>query len=215
MTRSYLPDKHIETAATRLLGGYEHKFGAITVPPVPVEDIADAYLDLRILWDTLSEPVGTSLLAGLSPGKRMIVFNESRREVIEDTQGLYNTVMGHEIGHWELHVEHSVGLQQRLPKLDQEYDCLFQEATSTQGPKEMQAHRFMGFLLMPSHLLSKAIRDIDLTSWKNLYELRQLFQVTISALRIRLERLGVLYVASDGQLYPSLQEYHGQKRMML
>lgn len=215
MTRSYLPDRYIETVATRLLGLYEHKFGIVPAPPVPVEDIADVFLDLRILWDTLSEPTGTSLLAGLSPRERMIVFNESRREVIEGTQGLYNTVLAHEIGHWELHVERNVEDQQQLPNFDQEYDCLYQEATSTQGQKEAQAHKFMGFLLMPSHLLSKAIWDVDLTSWSNLYELRQLFQVTISALTIRLERLGLLYVTPDGQLYPSLQEYHGQRRMLL
>ena len=211
MTQTYLQDTHIETAAVQLLGRYEGEFGDIPAPPVPVEDIADGFLDLRILWDTLSEPVGTSLLAGLSPSKRMIVFNESRREVIEGTQGLYNTVLAHEIGHWELHADHAVNVQRELPK----FDCLYQEATSTQGPKETQAHRFMGFLLMPSHLLTEATRDVDLTSWTNLYSLRQLFQVTISALTIRLERLGVLYVASDGQLYPSLQEYHGQRRMIL
>ena len=45
--------------------------------------------------------------------------------------------------------------------------------------------------------------------------LREQFQVTISALKIRLVRLGVLYVATDGQLYSSLQEYHGQTRLAL
>lgn len=68
---------------------------------------------------------------------------------------------------------------------------------------------------MPSHLLRKAIRDVELTSWPSLYGLRNLFRVTISALTIRLERLGILYVAIDGQLYPSVQEYHGQRRMAL
>ena len=68
---------------------------------------------------------------------------------------------------------------------------------------------------MPSYLLLEAIHDVELTSWPNLYKLRELFQVTISALTIRLERLGVFYVATDGQLYPSLQEYHGQTRLAL
>ena len=64
-------------------------------------------------------------------------------------------------------------------------------------------------------LLWDSVRDIELTSWPNLYRLRDLFEVTISALTIRLERLGVLYVSKDGQLYPSRQEYHGQTRMAL
>ena len=212
MTTRYLPDVHIERQVTRLLNRYEREFEAVTEPPVPVEDIADGLLDLRILWDALPEAAGTSTLAGLDPDERMIKFNESRRNVIEETPGLYNTVLGHEIGHWELHVD-TGGPQQQLPQFAQVYECLYQETTCTRGPKETQAHRFMGFLLMPSSLLWEAIRAVEITTWPNLYRLRELFQVTISALRIRLERLGVLYVAADGQLYPSLQEYHGQTRL--
>ena len=215
MTTRYLPDGHIERQATRLLNRYERELEAVTEPPVPVEDIADGLLDLRILWDALPESAGTSTLAGLNPPERMIKFNESRQQVFQETPGLYNTVLGHEIGHWDLHVDHSLAAQQQFPELDQVYECLYQESTCTQGPNETQAHRFMAFLLMPSQLLWEAIRDVDLTSWPNLYRLRELFQVTISALTIRLERLGVLYVATDGQLYPSLQEYHGQTRLAL
>ena len=215
MTIRYLPDVHIERQATRLLNRYELEFEAVTEPPVPVEDIADGLLELGILWDSVSEADGTSTLAGLNPPERMIKFNESRRQVFEETPGLYNTMLGHEIGHWELHVDHKSAAQQQLPKLEQVYECLYQESTCTRGPKETQAHRFMGFLLMPSSLLWEAIRDVELTNWTNLYRLRELFQVTISALKIRLERLDVLYVARDGQLYPSSQEYHGQTRLAL
>ena len=215
MTTRFLPDVHIEKQATRLLNRYERDFEPVTEPPVPVEDIADVLLELGILWGSVSEAVGTSTLAGLEPNERMIKFNEPRRQVFEETSGLYNTVLGHEIGHWELHVDKNLKSQQQLPSLEQGYECLYQESTCTKGPKETQAHRFMGFLLMPSSLLWEAIRDVELTNWKNLYRLRELFQVTISALTIRLERLGVLYVAKDGQLYPSLQEYHGQTRLAL
>ena len=215
MTTRYLPDVHIEKQATRLLNRYEREFKAVTEPPVPVDDIADGLLDLRILWDTLPESAGTSTLGGLNPPERMIKFNESRQQVFQETPGLYNTVLGHEVGHWEMHVDHNLAAQQQLPNLDQVYECLYQDSTCTQGPKETQAHRFMAFLLMPSYLLLEAIHDVELTSWPNLYKLRELFQVTISALTIRLERLGVLYVATDGQLYPSLQEYHGQTRLAL
>ena len=215
MTTRYWPDVHIERQAIRLLNRYERAFEAVTEPPVPVEDIADGLLELRILWDSVTEAAGTSTLAGLEPHERMIKFNEARRQVFEETPGLYNTVLGHEVGHWEMHVDHNLAAQQQLPNLDQVYECLYQESTCAQGPKETQAHRFMAFLLMPSQLLWEAIRDVDLTSWTNLYRLRELFQVTISVLTIRLERLGVLYVATDSRLYPSLQEYHGQTRLAL
>ena len=71
----------------------------------------------------------------------------------------------------------------------------------------------MGFLLMPSHVLLEAVREVDLLSWPMLYELRDRFQVTITALKVRLERLGLLYVTGDGKLYPSRQEYEGQIRL--
>ena len=42
-----------------------------------------------------------SILAGLDPNNKTVVFNESRLALIEETPGLYNTVLGHEAGHWE------------------------------------------------------------------------------------------------------------------
>ena len=135
MTIRYLPDVHIERQATRLLNRYELEFEAVTEPPVPVEDIADGLLELGILWDSVSEADGTSTLAGLNPPERMIKFNESRRQVFEETPGLYNTMLGHEIGHWELHVDHKSAAQQQLPKLEQVYECLYQESTCTQRAK--------------------------------------------------------------------------------
>ena len=215
MTVQYLPDARIEAKAIQLLNRYESEYGAVTGPPIPVEEIADNLLELGILWGSVSEAAGTTTLAGLEPDERMIKFNECRRQVFEETPGLYNTVLGHEIGHWELHVGHNLGAQQHLPDLDQRYECLYQDSTCTKGPKETQAHRFMGFLLMPSSFFWDAVRDIELTSWPNLYRLRDLFGVTISTLTIRLERLGVLYVSKDGELYPSRQEYHGQTRLAL
>ena len=215
MTVQYMPDTRMQEKAIRLLNRYESEFGAPVGPPIPVEEIADGLLELGILWDSVSEAAGTSTLAGLEPNERMVRFNEARRQVFEETPGLYNTVLGHEIGHWELHVDHNLAVQQQLPNLDQGFKCRYRESTCTKGSKETQAHRFMGFLLMPAGLLWEAVSDIELTSWPNLYRLRELFGVTISALTIRLERLGVLYVAKDGQLYPSLQEYHGQARLAL
>ena len=115
MTTTYLPDVHIERQAARLLNRYEREFEAVTEPPVPVEDIADVLLELGILWGSVSEAVGASTLAGLEPNERMIKFNEPRRQVFEETPGLYNTVLGHEIGHWELHVDQNLTAQQQLP----------------------------------------------------------------------------------------------------
>ena len=215
MTTKFLSDAQLEDMAAGLLGRYESSFGAVTSPPVPVERILEDVLDLRILWDSIPEPPGQSILAALEPSSKTVVFNESRRALIDGTQGLYNTVLAHEVGHWEAHVDHGQLAQQALPDFDGGFSCLFRSSGPGQEPREVQAHKFMGFLLMPSYVVSEAVQDVNLLSWPALYDLRERFQVTITAFKIRLERLGILYVAADGELYPSRQEYDGQMRLIL
>ena len=142
-----------------------------------------------------------------------MVFNETRRELITETRGLYNTVLAHEAGHWELHVDGGMQNQHHLPRFEPAADCLYRSSGPGQNLREVQAHRFMGFLLMPTDMLMRSVRGKDLTSWPVLYRLRDEFQVTITALKVRLERLGLLYVTEDGELYPSRQEYEGQLRI--
>ena len=96
---------------------------------------------------------------------------------------------------------------------ERDFSCLYRSSGPGQDLRELQAHRFMGFLLMPSHVLLEAVREVDLLSWPMLYELRDRLQVTITALKVRLERLGLLYVTEDGKLHPSRQEYEGQIRL--
>ena len=69
----------------------------------------------------------------------------------------------------------------------------------------------MAFFLMPYDILLQAVRSADLTSLPVLYKLRYLY-VTITALRVRLERLSLLYVNENGHLYPHRQENEGQLR---
>ena len=96
MTTKFLSDAQLEDMAAGLLGRYESLFGTVTSPPVPVERILEDVLDFRILWDPIPEPPGQSILAALEPGSKTVVFNEPRRALIDETQGLYNTVLAHE-----------------------------------------------------------------------------------------------------------------------
>ena len=94
MTVRYLPDARIEAKAIQLLNRYESEYDTVAGPPIPVEEIADNLLELGILWGSVSEAAGTTTLAGLEPDEGMIKFNERRRQVFEETPGLYNTVLG-------------------------------------------------------------------------------------------------------------------------
>ena len=215
MTNSFLAESEIERMATRLLARYESRYGPIDCPPVPIESILEDILDLSILWDAVPEEPGQSILAGLDPNNRTVVFNETRLALIDETPGLYNTVLAHEAGHWEAHVDPALLDQSALPQFEREFGCLYRQSGPGGDPKERQAHQFMGFLLLPSHLLREAIRDVDLLSWPNLYALRDLFQVTITALTVRLARLNLLYISEDKGLYPSRLVYDGQMPLAL
>lgn len=211
--RMRLTDAHIEERAFDLLNIGQEAWGAPVTPPIPVERIAEDLLDLRILWDDLPEALGESVIAALEPARRTIVFNEARQALLEETPWLYHTVLAHEIGHWVLHVAPATPGQEALPGLAPPDGCVYLGSGPGSSPHETEANRYMGYLLMPHAAIIAEVQQADLTDWPTLYRLRDHFQVTITALRIRLERLGLLYVASDGQLYPSLQEYRGQLRL--
>jgi hypothetical protein len=53
----------------------------------------------------------------------------------------------------------------------------------------------------------------DLLRWPTLYDLARQFQVSITAMKIRLETLGLIYVSEDRQIHPSRVEYLGQGRL--
>ena len=74
MTSKFLADAEIERRANRLLGRYEVRSGPISNPPIPVEHILEDVLDLSILWDTIPETPGQSILAGLDPGQSRLIL---------------------------------------------------------------------------------------------------------------------------------------------
>ena len=207
----FLPDAKIEKSATHLLGRYESVFSKVTEPPVPVEHILEDVLDLKILWDEIPEREGQSILAALQPFDDIVVFNEKRRGLIDETDGLYQTILAHESGHWVLHAKPWLRSQQHLPQIGSPHAFIYRKSQTQQNPQEIQAHKFMSFLLMPSNMLFDAFHNIDRLTWPSLYALRKQFQVTITALTVRLQSHNLLYVDDKGQLYRSREEYFGQR----
>ena len=212
MKSDFIPEKKLEEIANQTLARHEGRCGKTICAPVPIERIVEDTLNLNVLWEAIPEPDGQTILAGIDPTKRLVVINENRRKVFEETAGLYNTVLGHEGGHWNLHGEKISAEQQTLPGLERPLCCLY-KSSGMKGPKETQANKFMSYLLLPSSLLLPAIKDVDLLVWKNLYQLRELFGVTISVLTIRLQNLNLLYVSPDRELHPSRAEFAGQRRL--
>ena len=202
----------IERRASELLAKYKTKVGVALALPIPIERLAEDLIDLQILWQTLPESENETVLAGLAPRKKLVVFNENRLMLFDKTPGLYRTVLAHEVGHWELHVDKATVNQLPIPGMDEQLQYLFR--SEKQSWDERNAHLFMSHLLVPEPLLNPLIRNVQDFDWPFLYKLRDMFQVTISVIRIRLERKGLLYVDQRGDIHRSRAEYNGQARMV-
>lgn len=212
MKTKYLTSKHIEGAANSLISQYEQRYGSICAP-VNVERIAENIIDLVLEWNKIPEDPCEVIFAGLNPMQKKIIFNERRRKSFDDYAGLYNTVLAHEIGHWVLHIDAvDLGLQPVL--LETQLITRFvYRSTGPTKPIEWQAHEFMGYLLLPHKLLRNHIETGASYDWDSLYYLRDKFDVTISALVMRLRRMGLIYI-EDKTIYPSIAIAKGQMRMV-
>jgi Zn-dependent peptidase ImmA (M78 family) len=101
-------------------------------------------------------------------------------------------------------------LQSELSGLEGGYVCRYRQATAEQGFEEIQAHKFMGYVLLPADLLRPLLKGRELLKWGVLYELREACGVTISALVRRLEGMKLLYVDEYRQLHRSKEVARGQ-----
>lgn len=210
INRYYRPQT-IEKLANELLIKFQARNQSLA-PPIPVERLAEGILDLQILWDVVPEKGNETILAGLAPRQKTVIFNENRQTVIDETPGLYRTVLAHEIGHWELHVDKASLHQESIPGMGEHLQFLFR--SENQSWDEKNAHLFMSYLLVPQELLDPMIKGIQTFDWPFLYRLRDMFDVTISVIKIRLERMGLLYVDKEGNIHRSQAEYKGQMRMI-
>lgn len=155
----FLPKPHIEREAELVLAEYGEAHGAVTAPPVPIDEIIEVHLKLVIemlnmreifpfgdvhgaLWMTAQKiGVDTSLDPALKPRKR----------------GRYRFTLAHEAGHWRLHRKYYLEdiSQGRLFGDDltkPAYVC----RSSDKRPVEWQADQFAANLLMPRKLVYAA-----------------------------------------------------------
>lgn len=201
----------VETRAWQTLARFCQSSGQSLSLPVPVERIAEDLYDFGLLWEPIPEPEGRTVLAGLAPQDRVIVFNETRRALFDATPFLYRTVLAHEIGHWELHVDKDTLHHPCLPGFERTLSFVCHSVDDAW--EERHAHWFASHLLLPRSLLQDIIPRDHRYSYSEIYALRDQCQVTITMMTIALERIGIAYIDNDGRIHPSKQEALGQTRL--
>lgn len=235
-----LRNQEIEEIAQSRLAELERLLGRPLSPPIPIDLIAEKVHGLDFLWEPIDELPGEQILGGLIAKKRLIILNENRKALFAEKPGLERSTKGHEMGHWDLFIDKSsldhptlfdvegegegpfafrsspageVAVIRALSNDPEGRDLLRNMQARADEPDEARAvNRYAAALSMPADMIRADALKIDRTRWPNLYRLAEKYEVTISALRVRLEQLGLLYVDKDGKLYESRDAALGQGR---
>jgi hypothetical protein len=232
-------NQEIEELAERRLVELERALDRKLAPPVSIDLVAETVLGLDFLWEPIDELPGEVILGGIQPQKRLIVLNEKHRALFEAKPGLERSTKGHEMGHWDLYVDRArldyptplfaadgdgegrilrrtspvgdVEVLKLLLRDPEGRELLRKMEARADRPDEARAvNRYAAALSMPRRLLRPAVQAIDRRHWRNLYPIAGQFEVTITALKVRLEQLGLLYLRKDGTLHDSRDAGMGQ-----
>lgn len=227
----------IEERAEQRIRELESLLERSAEPPIPLDLIAEHFLGLDILWEEIEELPGELIYGGLRIEEKLIVLNEKRRALFEQKPGLERSTKGHEMGHWDLFgqthqanqlvlfendarfVRRSspwgdVRIMKSLIKSPEGQELLRQIQKRADDPDEARAvNRYAAALSMPKRLITTEAMQIDRRSWPPLYRLAERFEVSITALTVRLKQLNLLYVDEEGHLYESLEQATGQRSL--
>ncbi|HLH10959.1 MAG TPA: hypothetical protein VKV77_03650, partial [Methylovirgula sp.] len=110
----YIADDAIERDAAALLGEFAHARGIEVRAPIPIEDIVEKHLKLRVEFDDLHRLLDVPRSGiGLDPDMFGAIWLEAGRIVIDESldpeerperEGRYRFTLAHEGGgHWRLH----------------------------------------------------------------------------------------------------------------
>jgi hypothetical protein len=217
----YLPHGDIKASALRLLAEYGRKFGPVERPPIPVDEILEAHLELQLGFDDLPKRLGVPDVLGATwVRERKVAIDQSLDPTVHPSkEGRYRFTVAHEIGHWELH-RHVYQAGANQPSLFDapEQPSIVCRARSGKDRQEWQADTFSGYLLMPEDMVYLAWEErfgslepyvavdeiADLSAKWGLgeddhkptvaaaRELARVFQVSGQAMQIRLAELGLI-----------------------
>lgn len=168
-------------------------------PGFDIERLLDLF-DLRLLWEDVDDEAdgigdGEGRVYGLLvPTEQLVILNERHRDALEEKGGrVRRFTVGHEIGHWVIHAK-GIGLSSCSLFDGRGIHCRSKSTDSI----EWQAEMFSAALLMHRDTLQKELPTGEWSGWPPVYRLAEKFGVSLTAMRIRLERLGWIHRDADG-----------------
>jgi hypothetical protein len=169
----FLPKQFISEAAADVLSDYEALTGKTVCPPVPVEDIIERGLGLRLGFVDFEKQYGMNDVYGaLYVQKKFVAISTTLLD--ERSEGRFCFTCAHEAGHWMLH-RHLAGAAHRSAP---EESAVFCRAKDAKAPVEWQADYFAGCLLMPEKEIENAFHRAFGTECLELHNVRKTFPTT-------------------------------------
>ncbi len=196
MQEKRLTREFVEGRANRTLHQYQAYTKQPLALPINVHHICEGLFCLRCDWDVIPEKPGIRILAGIYPHKKLVVLNETHFAAYNEKPGLERFTIGHEVGHWVLHVDHGEAESGTLPGFEADQTILCRDGDDTWI--ERQANWYSSGLLMPRDLFLTVAGKFDLETQQSHHEMASVFGVTVSALRVRLNQLGLASVDKWG-----------------
>jgi len=205
---NYLSEQQIERDTLGLLETYFHEQGGSKQIPIPVDEILETHLGLSLDFDDLQTVLGVpDVLGALWVDRREVFIDQSLEpEANPEMEGRFHFSVGHEIGHWRLHRQYLrvVDGQIATRSGNQAEPTVICRNSQARERIEVQADIYAAHLLMPT---SAVVRRYEPDRYRSLERLEILdyvvpklaeeFAVSRTAMRIRLENLGLLRIEHD------------------
>lgn len=211
---NYISQEEMEFITTQVLKRSEIPFSWNGhIEKVDIDYIIEFVYDLEIAWEDIdSLDVNGTILAAIKPADKLIIMNESKKDLFKEKMGTMNFSKAHELGHWILHVTEQKEYEQMTFLKTEVFHC---RNMVKRPPKEVQADMFAAAILMPKEVISKAVNELKqkgFVTFPELYEMADDFEVSISALVNRIKNLRLLYVENK-KIYLSEDEATGQLKL--
>ncbi len=151
----WLSKNKIAERASALIAYFQSLAGYEIKPPIPVEEIIERALGLRLIYDDLEEKLGSrDILGAIYVEAKLICINERMFE--QSSEGRLVFTCGHEAGHWVLHRKYAAAGSQKSEQ-GASVVCHLRDSGKA---IEWQADYFASCLLMPEKDIRKAFHEV-------------------------------------------------------
>lgn len=160
------------------------KYNPSGLSPFPYEKITDENKDLEIVSAEINQGISGAIIFLDKEKVFRIIVNKNKPQTRQ------NFTIAHEIGHYFLHKDKIKTNDNLLVDGENSLDgsgALFRLDVAEMTQIETEANNFAAALIMPTKLVQDAWLSI-----KNIEECANIFNVSVSAMSIRLERLKLI-----------------------